>query len=79
MQTENGCLDLANVISVVSFEKSCCIEKWEMEFEWKQLESLGGEEVETIINTSTHNFYRFKKTFPITYKQKEEGEMCQKP
>lgn len=72
MQTENGCLDLAIVVSVVSFEKTCSIGKWEMEFECKYLESLGGEEVETIINTNTHNFYRLEKTFPITYKQKRE-------
>lgn len=72
--------DLTIVASVVPFGKTYSIGKWEMEFECKQLESLCGEEVETIINTNTHNFYGLKKTFPITYKQKEEGgDMCQKP
>lgn len=54
METENRCLDLPIVMSLVSCEKTCFIEKWGMELECRELESLSGGEVETIINTNTH-------------------------
>lgn len=54
METENRCLDLAIMMSLVSFEKTCFIEKWKMELDYKELESLSSGEVETIINTNAH-------------------------
>ena len=68
METKQRCLDLAVVISLASFEKTDSIEKWKTDLECKELESLSGGEVEAVISTNTHNSYRLKKTFLITYK-----------
>lgn len=52
-QVVNRCLGLAILKSLVSFEKTCSIEKWEVELECKELGSLSSREVDTV-NTNAH-------------------------
>lgn len=64
-------MDLPIMMSLTSFEKTCFIQKWEMELECRQLESLSGGEVETIVNTNTHTtIIDLKRHFSLTINRK---------